>query len=170
MDYLFPTLHDSPHQTKMEVSVVAMQKEVFAVARHLTYEEAAKQHCYYDHKARAVALQPGDVVMVCTDGFVGKQKVKDRWEDGGFIIESQLEDWPIYKVKCLTSDDGWKPKYWILHRNRLLLVTNKDASDIPGQAQAEVTPTVSNATPEVFFSRSRFAREASTILGDSTRR
>ena len=28
--------------------------------------------------------------MVRTDGFVGKRKVKDRWEDGGFIVESQL--------------------------------------------------------------------------------
>ena len=48
VDYLFPTLHDSPHQTKMEVSVAAMQKrlkEAFAVARHLTSEEAAKQCC-----------------------------------------------------------------------------------------------------------------------------
>ena len=153
VDYLFPTLHDSPHQTKMEVSVVAMQKrlkEALAVARCLTSEEAAKQHHYYDCKAGAVALQPGDVVMVCTNGFVGKQKVKDQWEDGGFIVESQLEDWPIYRVKCPTSDDRQKPKYWILHRNHLLLVTNEDASDIPGQAQAEVTPTVSNATPEVF--------------------
>ena len=45
MDYLFPTLHDLPHQTKMEVSVAAMQKrlkETFTVARHLTSEEAAK--------------------------------------------------------------------------------------------------------------------------------
>ena len=80
VDYLFPTLRDSPHQTKMEVSVMAMQrrlKEAFAVARHLTSEDAAKQCRYYDCKAGAVALQPGDVVMVCTDGFVGKGKVKD---------------------------------------------------------------------------------------------
>ena len=99
VDYLFPTLHDSPHQTKLEVSVVAMQKrlkEAFAVARHLTSEEAAKQCRYYDRKAGAVALQPGDVVMVRTNGFVGKRKVKDRWEDRGFIVESQLEDWPVY--------------------------------------------------------------------------
>ena len=85
----------------MEVSVAAMQKrlkEAFAVAKHLTSQEAAKQWCYYDRKAGAVALQPGDVVMVCTDGFVGKRKVKDQWEDGGFIVESQLEDWPVYKV------------------------------------------------------------------------
>ena len=106
VDYLFPTLRDSPHQTKMEVSVVAMQKrlkEAFAVARCLTSEEVAKQCCYYDRKAGAVALQPGDIVMVRTYGLVGKRKVKDRWEDGGFIVESQLEDWPVYKVKCLMT-------------------------------------------------------------------
>ena len=125
-------------------------KEAFAVARHLTSEEAAKQHCYYDRKAGAVALQPGDVVMVRTNGFVGKQKVKDQWEDGGFIVESQLEDWPIYRVKCLTSDDKRKLKYRTLHQNCLLLVANEEASDIPGQVQAEVTPTVLNATPEAF--------------------
>ena len=80
VDYLFPTLHDSPHQTKMEVSVAAMQKrlkEAFTVARCPTSEEVARQCRYYDRKAGAVALQPGDVVMVCTDGFVGKRKVKD---------------------------------------------------------------------------------------------
>ena len=153
VDYLFPTLSDSPHETKMEVSVTAMQKrlkEAFAVARCLTSKEAAKQCHYYDRKAGAVALQPGDVVMVHTNGFVGKQKVKNRWEDGGFIVESQLEDWPVYEVKCLMTDARQKPKYQILHQNCLLLVTNEDVSDIPGQAQAKVTPTVLNATPEAF--------------------
>ena len=109
VDYLFPTLRDSPHQTKMEVSVAAMQKrlkEAFTVARCLTSEEVARQCRYYDRKVGAVALQPGDVVIVCTDGFVGKRKVKDRWEDRGFIVESQLEDWPVYKVKCPTSGAG----------------------------------------------------------------
>ena len=80
VDCLFPTLRDSPHQAKMEVSVAAMQKrlkEAFVVARHLTSQEAARQRRYYDCKAGAVALQPGDVVMVRTDGFVGKRKVKD---------------------------------------------------------------------------------------------
>ena len=121
-------------------------KEAFAVARHLTSEEAAKQHCYYDRKAGAVALQPGNIVMVHTNGFVGKRKVKDQWEDGGFIVESQLEDWPIYKVKCLTSDNMQKPKYQVLHQN----------------------PNCLKCHPGDFFSRSR--SRASTILGDLTRR
>ena len=42
------------------------------------------------------------------------------------------------------------PKYWILYRNCLLLVTNEDASSIPGQAQAKAAPTVLNATLEAF--------------------
>ena len=151
VDYLFLTLHNSSHQTKMEVSVAAMQKrlkEAFASkAPHLS--GSCQTMGYYDHKAGAVALQPGDVVMVRTDGFVGKWKVKDRWEDRGFIFESQLEDWSVYKVRCLTTDAKQKPKYRILHRNCLLLVTNKDDTVIPGrQAQAKVTPAISNATLE----------------------
>ena len=120
VDCLFPTLCESPHRTKMEVSVATMQKrlkEAFEVARCLTYEEATKQRRYYDRRAGAITLQPGDVVMVRTDGFVGKRKVKDRWEDGGFIIESQLGDWPVYKVRCPSADDWRKPKYRILHQN-----------------------------------------------------
>ena len=107
VDYLFPTLRDSPHQIELEVSVVAMQKrlkEAFAVVRCLTSEEVARQHRYYDRKAGAVALQPGDIVMVRTNGFVGKWKAKDQWEDGGFI-ESHLEDWPFTRsnVQLLTT-------------------------------------------------------------------
>ena len=49
------------------------------------------------------------------------------------------------------TDARQKPKYQILHRNRLLLVTDEDASATSGQAQAKATPTVSNATPEVFL-------------------
>ena len=104
---------------------------------------------YNNRKAGAVALQPGDIVMVRTDGFVGNRKVKDWWEDGGFIVESQLEDWPVYKVRCPTSDVKQKPKYRILHRNCLLLVTNEDDPVVPGQlAQSKVSPVVSNATLE----------------------
>ena len=125
VDYLFPTLRDSPHQTKMEMSVAAMQKrlkEAFAVARRLTSEEAAKQCHYYDRKAEAVALQPGDVVMVRTNGFVGKQKVKDQWEDGGFIVESQLEDYPPSKKVAIPDCSregleelgiGWHCSSWV---------------------------------------------------------
>ena len=80
MDYQFPTIRDPPHMAKLEESVADLQKklkEAFEMARCLTSEKAVKQQHYYDCKAGAVALQSGDVVMVQTDRFVGKHKVKD---------------------------------------------------------------------------------------------
>ena len=67
VDYQFPTICDLPHKTKLEESVADLQKrlkEAFEMARRLTSEEAVKQQRYYDRKAGAVALQPGDIVMV----------------------------------------------------------------------------------------------------------
>ena len=152
VDYLFPTISNPPHHTKMEQSVVAMQKrlkEAFAAARLLTSEEAERQCRYYDRNAGAVALQPGDVVMVRTDAFKGKRKVKDRWEEGGFVIESQLEDWPVYKVKCPPGRGKNKKDYRILHRNRLLLVPPEDVIETQENLDAEAhQPNIPNANLE----------------------
>ena len=129
VDYLFPTLRDMPHKSKLEESVALHQKrlkEAFAMARQLTSEEAARQQRHCDRRARAITLQPGDVVMVGTDRFVGKRKVKDWWEEGGYVIVNQLEDWPVYKVKCPPSENKRKAKYLTLHHNRLILVPPED--------------------------------------------
>ena len=111
VDYLFPTLQDTPHKSKLEESVALHQKrlkEAFAMARQLTCEEAARQQCHYDHRAGAVTLQPGHIVMVRTDRFMGKCKVKDCWEEGGYMIVNQLEDWPVYKARCPPSENKRK--------------------------------------------------------------
>ena len=101
------------------------------MARCLTSEEAVKQQRYYYHKAGAVALQSRDVVMVWTDRFLGKCKVKDRWEEGGFVVVKQLDDWPVYKVQCPHTGNQCNPTYRILHQNLLMLVPSNDdtASD-----------------------------------------
>ena len=129
VDYLFPTLQDMPHKSKLEESVALHQKrlkEAFAMARQLTSEEAVRQQRHYDCRAGAVTLQPGDVVIIRTDRFVGKCKVKDRWEEGGYMIVNQLEDWPVYKVKCPPSVNKHKAKYLTLHHNHLMLVPPGD--------------------------------------------
>ena len=150
VDYLFPTVCDPlPHQTRMPLTVATMQKrlrEAFAMARQLTSEAAEAQRRYYDRKAGAVSLQPGDIVMVRTDSFTGKWKVKDRWEDGGYVIEYQLdEDWPVYRVKCPPSSDPRAPSHKVLHRNRLLLVPPEEAPE--PQTQTNDPPTIDPNPP-----------------------
>ena len=122
-------------------------KEAFEVARRLTYEEATKQRCYYDRRAGAVTLQPGDVVMVRTDGFVGKRKVKDRWEDGVSSLSLSWETglFTRFGVHLLMTD---RTQNLILHRNRLLLSPMRTSMTPLGQAQAKATPTLPNATHE----------------------
>ena len=51
VDYLFPTLQDMPHKSKLEESVALHQKglkEAFAMARQLTSKEAARQQRHYN--------------------------------------------------------------------------------------------------------------------------
>ena len=143
VDYQFPTIHDPLHKIKLEESVADLQKrskEAFKMVRCLTSEEAVKQQCYYDCKAGAVALQPGDVVMVHTDRFVGKCKVKDQWEEGGFVIVKHLENWPVYQVQCQPTGNQPKHTYQILHQNWLILVPSEnDTASDPTQLSVSAT-------------------------------
>ena len=45
------------------------------------------------------------------------------------MIVNQLEDWPVYKVKCHPSENKRKVKYLTLHHNCLMLVPSGD--DMP---------------------------------------
>ena len=89
MDCLFPTLRDSPHQAKMEVSVAAMQKrlkEAFTVARHLTSQEAARQRRYYGRKAGACCLTGWRRCHVSYRWLCGQEKDKGLVEDGVLLL------------------------------------------------------------------------------------
>ena len=47
--------------------------------------------------------------MVCTDGFVGKQKVKDHWEDGGFIVKFSWRTGPFTRSNVQLLMTGRNP-------------------------------------------------------------
>ena len=83
--------------------------------------------------------------MVHTDRFVGKCKVKDQWEEGCYMIVIQLEDWPVYKVKCPPSENKRKAKYLTLHCNRLMLVPPEDNTPQDPTQLKVVTAIVLNA-------------------------
>ena len=92
--------------------------------------------------------------MVRTDRFVGKRKIKDRWQDGGYVVVEQLSDWPIYKVKCPPSANKRKSSYQILHRNRLMLVPSEDDMPQDTAALQVAVAIVLNANIEPFLEKS----------------
>ena len=78
VDYLFPTLHDSPHQTKMEVSVAAMQKrlkEAFTVARCLTSEEEDASSIPGQAQAKATPIVSNATLEVFSAGTSSLEKL-----------------------------------------------------------------------------------------------
>ena len=82
--------------------------------------EACWQKQYYNRKIGTVNLKPGDLVLVKADAWKGKRKIKDRWEEETWgVVCQNTADVPSYKVM---NQHRWS---WVLHQNRLLLVTSE---------------------------------------------
>ena len=82
--------------------------------------EAQKQKWYYDQKKGAIGLKTGNLVLVKTDTFQVKRKIKDKWEDKPHVVVHQIAtDIPSYEVKDQYGNSC------ILHHNLLLLVASE---------------------------------------------
>ena len=104
--------------------------------------------------------------MVRTDGFVGKRKVKDRWEDGGFIVESQLETGLFTRlgVHLLMTDRN--PNTGFSIGTAFCLSPMRDVDDASGHAQAKATPR--SRMPPMRPCQLEWALQSPYLLGDST--
>ena len=61
--------------------------------------EAQRQKWFYNQKIGDMDLKPGVLVLVKTDAFQGKRKIKDRWEDNPHeVVHQIMTDIPLYEV------------------------------------------------------------------------
>lgn len=70
----------------------------------------------YDQKVRYHRLSPGDRVLIRNLGLTGKHKLADRWGSCPYIVDSQLSDLPVYRLKSMDSPGRVK----VMHRNHIL--------------------------------------------------
>ena len=49
--------------------------------------EPQKHRQYYDHRANAISLQPGDLVLAKANAYKGRRNVKDWWEEEPYEVE-----------------------------------------------------------------------------------
>ncbi|KAK0133373.1 Paraneoplastic antigen Ma1 [Merluccius polli] len=66
-------------------------------------------------KVRYHSLSPGDRVLIRNLGFKGKHKLADRWGSCPYVVDGQLADLPVYRLKPV--DDG---PIKVMHRNHIL--------------------------------------------------
>ena len=127
VDVYFPTIREKPETTTRVSSYVSGLKDLlrraYGVARSQTEAEAARQKRYYDRRANAPNLEPGDLVLLRLSGYKGKRKVIDRWESQPWTVVRQLpNDTPAYEV--MAPGGGRR----VLHRNRLFLLETADSA------------------------------------------
>ena len=74
--------------------------EAFKEMQVQSTSEAERQKQYYNRKANAISLEPGNLVMAKADVYKGKRKVKDWWEEELYKVEHQVaEGVPSYLMK-----------------------------------------------------------------------
>ena len=122
-----------------------------------------KQKAYYDIKARAAKLEPGDRVLVEILAFDGKHKIADKWSEDVFIVIDQPNtEIPTFRVRRENESDG--DKFFLLHRNHSLhlgnslqnkaeevldnIDTNKGIDSKQIDRQTQTTVSLSDLSPE----------------------
>ena len=94
VDYYFPTVSAYEHSCHVPAYVTEVRrcfKEAYTEAHLQTNCEAKKQKHYYDLATSTVQLVPGDVVLMKTDTYQGKRKVKDRWSETEYVVVLQSQ-------------------------------------------------------------------------------
>ena len=85
--------------------------EAFKEAQVQSMSEAERQKQYYDRKANAISLEPGDLVLVKANAYREKRKLKDWWEEEPYKVEHKVaEGIPSYLMK-----NQWTGHSQVLH-------------------------------------------------------
>lgn len=109
VDLYFGTSSDGTQQKTYLKYVTDLRKELKA-AYKLTESIAAKQNDgnkrRYDKKICFSQLLPGDRVLLRNLGLQGKHKMADCWASNPYIVESQMPNLPVLRVKL---EDGKGP-------------------------------------------------------------
>ena len=86
--------------------------------------QAKEAQCYqlnYDKRSRVVALEVGDMALVCVTAFKGFYKIQNQWENREYVVER----WPYPNVPasvvCPRDGEGCSQT---LHRNYLLPISS----------------------------------------------
>ena len=61
--------------------------KAFKEAQVQSTSVAERQRGYYDCKANAISLEPGDLLLAKANAYKGQRKVKDLWEEELYKVE-----------------------------------------------------------------------------------
>ncbi|PFX33474.1 Retrovirus-related Pol polyprotein from transposon 17.6 [Stylophora pistillata] len=95
----------------------ASMKQAYDIASRNTTKSSTRSKAYYNKKASAAVLRPGDRVLVRNlSERRGPGKLRSYWEEQIYVVDEHISDSPVYKVK----PEHTRGKQRVLHSNLLL--------------------------------------------------
>ena len=99
LDFYFPTIRGTKKYQCVDHYIVNLYEwlwEAFKEAQVQSMSQAKRQKWHYDRKAKAILLEPGDLVLARADAYKERRKVKDQWEEELYEMECQV-------AECISS-------------------------------------------------------------------
>ena len=97
--------------------------------------ETERQRQYYDHKANAISLEPGNLFLAKANAYKGRRKVKGQWEEETYEVEHRIaKGAPSYLMKNQQTEHSQ-----VLPWNQLLLINPLMGAPLCSGVQAEWT-------------------------------
>ncbi|XP_072115422.1 uncharacterized protein [Mobula birostris] len=91
-------------------------KREYELAEAAATKQNQRNKRRYDQKVKFVQLLAGDRVLIRNLGLQDKHKLADRWAATPYVVESQMPNLPVYRVR----PEGGQGPVKVLHRNHLL--------------------------------------------------
>ena len=128
---LAPQTMTAPDTSKFMQKMRECAKRAKKMAEAFQAKEAEHHKQNYDKCSSAVALEVGDMVLVCVNTFKGHHKIQDRWENREYVVEK----WPYLNIPVyvVCPKDGEECSQ-TLCRNYLLPINSNigwDEKDAP---------------------------------------
>ena len=144
--HLTPQMMTVPDTTKFKQKMRECAKWAQKRAEAIHIKEAECHKCNYGKHSRAVALQVGDMVLVCVTTFKGHHKIQYRWENREYVVKKwPCPNVPVYVV-CPRDGEGYS---WTLHRNYLLPISSYIGQGEKDEPMAGVDNNASTPVPPV---------------------
>ena len=118
IDFYFPMIRSTKKHEHVDHYITKLCEqlwEAFKEAQVQSTSEAERQKWYYNRKANAISLEPGDLVLNKANAYGRRRILKEWWEEELYKVECQVaEGIPFYLMK-----NQWTGCSWVLHWNQL---------------------------------------------------
>ena len=129
IDFYFPTIRGTKKHQHVDHYITKLHEwlqEAFKEAQVHSMSEAERQKWYYNRKANAISLEPGDLVLAKANAYKGRRKVKNQWEEEPYEVECQVAE-GILSYLMMNQQTGC---LWVFHWNWLFVITSTEGTPL----------------------------------------